>query len=168
MVTNMAKVPNEGSRSAAPAGPQPGDLVMVQWGLDEVIGEVVEIYGPPGRPSAYVKIPLDEDATETLSVPYGSLRALRNVRHVVPSVDGGWAVQSPTSKRASATSRTQDAAIRRAREIVRNRGGGEVVIHGRDGRIRDSNTVAAGHDPHPPRHTAKGDFYSRRSEAGGP
>ncbi|MDP3984720.1 MAG: DUF2188 domain-containing protein [Acidimicrobiia bacterium] len=30
-------------------------------------------------------------------------------------------------------------------------GGGEVTIHGRDGRIRDSDTVPPGHDPNPPR-----------------
>jgi hypothetical protein len=39
----------------------------------------------------------------------------------------------------------------RAREIVHNAGGGEVKIHGRDGRIRDSDTVAPGNDPNPPR-----------------
>jgi len=28
---------------------------------------------------------------------------------------------------------------------------GEIRIHGRDGKIRDSDTVAPGDDPHPPR-----------------
>ena len=42
-------------------------------------------------------------------------------------------------------------AIARARDIVRNAGGGEVVIHGRDGAIRDSDTVSPGNDPNPPR-----------------
>lgn len=41
-------------------------------------------------------------------------------------------------------------AINRAREIVTNLGGGEVVIHRPDGTIRDSDTVGGGNDPNPP------------------
>ncbi|MEO3939411.1 DUF2188 domain-containing protein (plasmid) [Dermatophilaceae bacterium Soc4.6] len=74
-----------------------------------------------------------------------------NRRHVVPNDQGGWDVEAPGASRASAHTDTQADAIDRAREIVHNAGGGEVVIHGRDGRIRDSDTIAPGHDPHPPR-----------------
>lgn len=35
----------------------------------------------------------------------------------------------------------QDAAIERAREIVQHDGGGELVIHGQDGQIRDKRTI---------------------------
>lgn len=77
----------------------------------------------------------------------------RNERHVVPNPDGGWDVKAPGADRSSAHKPTQGEAIDRAREIVRNSGGGEVVIHGRDGRIRDSDTVPPGHDPNPPRDT---------------
>ena len=76
----------------------------------------------------------------------------RNERHVTPHPDGGWQVTSG-SDRASARTPTQSEAIDRARVIVRNVGGGEVVIHGRDGRIRDSDTIAPGNDPNPPRDT---------------
>ena len=72
-------------------------------------------------------------------------------RHVVPSPDGGWDVVAPDASRASSHHDTQADAIGRAREIVGNVGGGEVVIHGRNGRIRDSDTVAPGNDPYPPR-----------------
>lgn len=48
---------------------------------------------------------------------------------------------------------TQAEAIGRARDIVTNAGGGEAVIHGRDGQIRDSDTVGGGNDPFPPRDT---------------
>jgi hypothetical protein len=72
-------------------------------------------------------------------------------RHVVPSKDGGWDVKAPGATRASAHADTQAAAIDRAREIVHNAGGGEVRIHGRDGLIRDTDTVAPGNDPNPPR-----------------
>lgn len=74
-------------------------------------------------------------------------------RHVVPGSDGGWDVTKPAASRRSAHADTQAGAIDRAREIVTNAGGGEVVIHGRDGRIRDSDTVGGGNDPLPPRDT---------------
>jgi hypothetical protein len=75
----------------------------------------------------------------------------RNERHVVPNPDGGWDVVAPDARRASAHVDTQGEAIDRARQIVHNTGGGEVVIHRPDGRIRDSDTVPPGHDPFPPR-----------------
>lgn len=74
-----------------------------------------------------------------------------NKRHVVPNANGGWNVQKPGGSRASAHTDTQAEAIARAKEIVGNAGGGEVRIHGRDGKIRDSDTVAPGNDPFPPR-----------------
>lgn len=77
--------------------------------------------------------------------------AQANSRDVVPNPDGGWDVTKPGASRASAHTSTQAEAIDRAREIVHNAGGGEVRIHGRDGKIRDSDTVAPGNDPNPPR-----------------
>ncbi|MDE2442264.1 MAG: DUF2188 domain-containing protein, partial [Betaproteobacteria bacterium] len=38
-----------------------------------------------------------------------------------------------------------------AKQTVRNLGGGEVRIQGRDGRWRDSDTVVPGNDPCPPK-----------------
>lgn len=76
-----------------------------------------------------------------------------NNRHVVPNPDGGWDVKKPGANRSSSRENTQSEAINRAREIVRNAGGGEVVIHRPDGTIRDSDTVAPGNDPYPPRDT---------------
>lgn len=75
----------------------------------------------------------------------------QNSRDVVPNADGGWDVKAPGGARASAHTDTQADAIARAKEIVHNAGGGEVRIHGRDGKIRDSDTVAPGNDPNPPR-----------------
>ena len=72
-------------------------------------------------------------------------------RHVVRNADGGWDVVAPNADRVSSHHGTQADAIDRAREIVGHAGGGEVVIHGRDGRIRDSDTIAPGNDPNPPR-----------------
>ena len=79
--------------------------------------------------------------------------ATEDNRHVVPNPSGGWDVTKPGAGRASAHTDTQQQAIDRAREIVTNRGGGEVRIHGRDGRIRDTDTVGGGSDPNPPRDT---------------
>lgn len=75
----------------------------------------------------------------------------RNTRHVVPNKSGGWDVKKPGASRSSAHVDTQKQGQDRAREIVRKAGGGEVRVHGRDGRIRDSDTVAPGNDPNPPR-----------------
>ena len=75
----------------------------------------------------------------------------RNERHVVPNPDGGWDVVAPKAGRASVHVDTQGEGVDRARQIVHNTGGGEVVIHRPDGSIRDSDTVSPGHDPDPPR-----------------
>ncbi len=72
-------------------------------------------------------------------------------RHVVPDGEGGWNVKKPGAQRASGNFPTQKEAEDRAREIVRNLGGGEVVTHRPNGRIRDSDTVPPGNDPYPPR-----------------
>jgi len=72
-------------------------------------------------------------------------------RHVVPNADGGWAVRAPGASRASSIHGNQADAILRAKDILRHAGGGEAVIHGRDGKFRDSDTVAPASDPFPPR-----------------
>lgn len=76
-----------------------------------------------------------------------------NNRHVVPNPAGGWDVKKPGSDRASSHHATQKEAEGRAKEIVRNVGGGEVRIHDKKGRIRDSDTVAPAKDPNPPKDT---------------
>lgn len=73
-----------------------------------------------------------------------------NNRYVVRN-DGKWAVKKAGATRASSTHDTQAEAIDAARGIVRNAGGGEVRIQDRSGRFRDSDTVAPGNDPHPPK-----------------
>jgi len=68
-------------------------------------------------------------------------------RHVVPR-DTGWAVRREHGKRDSVHTDTQGEAIDRATQTTK-REGGEVVIHRRDGTIRDSDTY--GRDPNPPK-----------------
>ena len=66
-----------------------------------------------------------------------------NDRWVIPH-DSGWAVAKESRERVSATFPTQAEAIERAREIIRNAGGGELIIQGEDGQIRQKDTVAPG------------------------
>ena len=75
----------------------------------------------------------------------------KNTRHVVRNPKGGWDVKAPKAARSSGNYKTQAKAEARAKEIVSNLGGGEVRIHGRDGKIRDSDTVKPGSDPNPPK-----------------
>ncbi len=73
-----------------------------------------------------------------------------NDRHVLPNASGGWDVKAPNGSRASSHHDTQADAINAARTIVKNQGGGELVVHGQDGRIRAKDTIAPGHDRFPP------------------
>jgi uncharacterized protein DUF2188 len=74
----------------------------------------------------------------------------RNNRHVVPRGDD-WAVQREGGDRASGIYGTQREAEDAARRMTHNSGGGEVVTHRPDGRIRDSDTIDPAKDPFPPR-----------------
>lgn len=66
--------------------------------------------------------------------------------HVVPHKDG-WATKKEGASRAGTVTDTQKQAIDRAREQAK-REHVEVVIHRRDGKIRDSDSY--GNDPRPP------------------
>ncbi len=67
--------------------------------------------------------------------------------HVVRH-SGGWAPRREGADRVSAVYPTQGEAIKRGEGLARA-SKGELVIHGRDGRIRDSDSY--GNDPNPPR-----------------
>ena len=45
-----------------------GDRVHVPWGLDELVGVVREVYGPPGSPSVLVEVPIQGASGEVLEV----------------------------------------------------------------------------------------------------
>lgn len=72
-------------------------------------------------------------------------------RHVVPH-DDGWAVRKPGADRVSSLHRTQNAAINKAIQGAKT-DKSEVVIHGRNGKIRDKDSY--GNDPFPPRDTKR-------------
>ena len=77
----------------------------------------------------------------------------RNELYVIEQPQGGWAVRRPYSQKPISVHSTQREAELRAKEIVGKSGGGEVRIQDRYGRWRDSDTVAPGNDPYPPRDT---------------
>lgn len=68
-------------------------------------------------------------------------------QHVVKRNDE-WGVRGEGNSRDTSRHATQAKAIGAARDIARNQAA-EVVIHGRDGRIRDKDSY--GSDPNPPR-----------------
>lgn len=72
---------------------------------------------------------------------------MRKQQHVVKREDG-WAVKGAGNSRDTARTETQKEAIELAREIAINQRG-EVIIHGEDGKIRDTDSY--GNDPCPPR-----------------
>lgn len=65
--------------------------------------------------------------------------------------DGSWANKRNDAGKASSVHATQAEATQAAREMLARQGGGEMSIQGRDGRIRDKDTIAPGNDPCPPK-----------------
>lgn len=64
-------------------------------------------------------------------------------QHVTPHPDG-WQVKGAGNSKATAVTKTQAEANEIAKEIAKNQQS-EVLIHGRDGKIRDKNSY--GNDP---------------------
>ncbi|WP_159516930.1 DUF2188 domain-containing protein [Sunxiuqinia indica] len=74
---------------------------------------------------------------------------MKKNQHVVPQ-GKDWAVKGAGNEKATRLVSTQKEAIGIAREIAKNQQS-EVVIHRKDGRIRDKDSY--GNDPCPPRDT---------------
>lgn len=64
--------------------------------------------------------------------------------------DGKWQATTLRASRASSVQDTQREAQQDATRLAGNSGGGEVRIHGTDGRIRNTNAIGKP-DPKPPR-----------------
>jgi hypothetical protein len=65
--------------------------------------------------------------------------------------DDGWAHKRNDATKAGGIYRTQDQAVRAARTSLKREGGGELIVMGRDGKIRSKDTIPPGRDPNPPR-----------------
>ncbi len=97
---------------------------------------------PQFLPLEATGIGLSHDTEELRTMPSGN----DNTRYVQRRPDRQWEVIGEYHQRASAVTHTQAEAIDRGREIVGNAGGGELVIKNRQGQIRDTDTVAPGHE----------------------
>lgn len=64
---------------------------------------------------------------------------------------GEWRIKKEGAGRVSDYADNQRDAEKMAKEFASNSGGGEIRIHGLDGKIRDSDTVPPGNDPNPPK-----------------
>lgn len=73
----------------------------------------------------------------------------RKSYHVTKNSSGGWKVKGAGSSRASSTHSTQKAAQRAATKLAKSQSKGQVVVHGRDSKIRTEHTY--GSDPNPPK-----------------
>ena len=71
--------------------------------------------------------------------------------HVVPRNDG-WAVRTEGRSRATSVHPSQREAIEAARKLAKQHAA-QLVIHGRDGRIRNRDSY--GNDPFPPKQPRK-------------
>lgn len=74
---------------------------------------------------------------------------MTEIRHVVPAPSGGWLVLEDTSGAPAPTTRNRNRmsferkrdAEAHAKDIVRQHGGGEVMLHTPSGRIVEVDTV---------------------------
>lgn len=65
--------------------------------------------------------------------------------------DGQWKAKNDSKSRAASSHGTQRDAINAARGYLENAGGGELKVHGLDGKIRAKDTIPPGNDPYPPK-----------------
>ncbi len=68
-------------------------------------------------------------------------------RIISENSDGMWENKRLDGEQASTLHETQDGAYTEARNMLQNQGGGEIIIKGKDGEIREKNTIAPGNDP---------------------
>ena len=87
------------------------------------------------------KIPADEHHNKNTQVV-----AMSN-RSVFRRPDGTWANKRDDASRASSVHDIQADAISQARSGLGKQGGGELSIHGVDGKIREKDSVPPGNDP---------------------
>lgn len=71
----------------------------------------------------------------------------RKTTHVVPHPNG-WAVKSGGASKAHRVTKTQAEAVQIAQQVSKNQSS-EMLIHGKDGKIRQASSH--GNDPCPPK-----------------
>lgn len=71
----------------------------------------------------------------------------KNARIVYRTNGGSWSNRRTDASKAGSTHHTQHDAIAAATRMLERVGGGELLVKGRDGRIRSKDTVGGGNDP---------------------
>lgn len=61
--------------------------------------------------------------------------------------DGQWEGRRDDASRASTVAPTQREAAQQSSGMLERSGGGELAIRGRNGQIREQNTIPSGNDP---------------------
>ena len=74
-----------------------------------------------------------------------------NGRTVYQRANGNWVNKRNDSQKASSLHKTQKEAENKAKEMLKNQGGGELTIKGENGKIRSKDTISPGNDPCPPK-----------------
>jgi hypothetical protein len=69
----------------------------------------------------------------------------RAVFHVTPDNGGKWKVEQEGHARLGVVYEDKEEAVRQAKELAQRGSRGQVIVHGRDGRIQYENTY--GNDP---------------------
>jgi hypothetical protein len=67
---------------------------------------------------------------------------MSNTRYVKQAGEGGWDVVKEGHRRPTAHGATKAAAVRTARRLVRQEGGGEVLVMNRTGKVAEASRVA--------------------------
>jgi len=75
---------------------------------------------------------------------------MKNVHVTKDRKTGKWNVKEEKKEKPLKQAKTQEKAIEEAKEEIKKSGGGELIIHGKDGKIIDKNTIPKGNDPCPP------------------
>jgi hypothetical protein len=66
---------------------------------------------------------------------------MQNTRYVKQASGGGWDVIKEGHRRPTAHGATKAAAVKTARRLVREEGGGEVLVMNRTGKVVDASRI---------------------------
>lgn len=72
-------------------------------------------------------------------------------RYHVSKTQEGWQGKLEKAGRASVTGETKQEVVKKTIGLAKKASSGEVVIHGRDGKIKEERTYPRSADPNPPK-----------------
>jgi len=72
----------------------------------------------------------------------------KNSYHVIAKSNGEWSVKRNGADRATGNFPTKKGAVTTARDLVTKSGGGELIIHGKDGRVSQRDSYGSDQNPH--------------------